>query len=145
MYNYYVFFHNFPLLFCLSFVFTIISISSSFLSSIPFSARVALRRLANIEAFSHPPSSFLSPASLHLSPLSSRFHAARWAVMLCVFIPVCGRGGSLVPAANGLLKNTDSHTSQSGELGREGGRRIWSEAERESDFRREMEAEAQVK
>ena len=33
-----------------------------------------------------------------------------------------------MPATNGLLENTDSHASQSAELGREGGR-IWSEAE----------------
>lgn len=34
-----------------------------------------------------------------------------------------------MPATNGLLENTDSHASQSGELGREGGK-VWSEAER---------------
>lgn len=62
-----------------------------------------------------------------LSPVSSHFHAARWAAMLCFFIAVCGRGGGLLPATNGLLENTDSHASQSGELGREGGR-IWNEA-----------------
>lgn len=33
-----------------------------------------------------------------------------------------------MPATNGLLENTDSHASQSGELGGEGGR-IWSKAE----------------
>ncbi len=33
-----------------------------------------------------------------------------------------------MPATNGLLENTDSHASQLGELGREGGR-IWKEAE----------------
>lgn len=33
-----------------------------------------------------------------------------------------------MPATNGLLENTDSHASQSRELGREAGR-IWSEAE----------------
>lgn len=89
--------------------------------------------VASIKVFSHPSSpfslSFISLISLiSLSPLSSHFHAARWAAMLCVFISVCGRGGGLVPATNGLLENTDSHASQSGELGREGGR-IWSEAE----------------
>lgn len=72
----------------------------------------------------------LSPSSrsISLSPLSSHFHADCWAATLCIFISVCGRRGGLVPATNGLLENTDSHASQSGELGREGGR-IWSEAE----------------
>lgn len=62
-----------------------------------------------------------------LSPVSSHFHAARRVAMLCFFIAVCGRGGGLLPATNGLLENTDSHASQSGEPGREG-ERIWREA-----------------
>lgn len=70
----------------------------------------------------------LSPSVSLALPPSSHFHAAHRAAMLCVFISVCGRGGGLVPATNGLLENTDSHASQSGRLGREGGR-IWSEAE----------------
>lgn len=77
----------------------------------------------SILALLYPP--HLPPS---LSPLSSHFHAARRAAMLCVFISVCGRGGGLVPATNGLLENTDSHASQARELGREA-RRIWSEAE----------------
>ena len=41
-----------------------------------------------------------------------------------------------MPAANGLLENTDSHASQSEELGRQGGR-IWREAAGRVVFRRE--------
>lgn len=58
-------------------------------------------------------------SSILLFPLSSHFHATHWAATLSVFISVCGRGGSPVPATNGLLENTDSHASQSGELHRE--------------------------
>ena len=47
-----------------------------------------------------------------------------------------------MPATNGLLENTDSHASQSAELGREGGR-VWSEAERRVVSERKMEEDIQ--
>lgn len=80
--------------------------------------------------------SLFSPlfSSILLFPLSSHFHATHWAATLSVFISVCGRGGSPVPATNGLLENTDSHASQSGELHREKEKEDLEWSQRESDL-----------
>lgn len=80
--------------------------------------------------------SLFSPlfSSILLFPLSSHFHATHWAATLSVFISVCGRGGSPVPATNGLLENTDSHASQSGELHREKEKEDLEGSQRESDL-----------
>lgn len=72
--------------------------------------------------------------STPLFPLSSHFHATHWAATLSIFISVCGRGGSPVPATNGLSENTDSHASQSGELHREKEKEDLKWSQRESDF-----------
>lgn len=63
---------------------------------------------------------------LSLPPPSSHFHATHWAAMLCVFIAVCGRGGGLLSATNGLLENTDSYASPCGE--------VWGKQEKGKDL-----------
>lgn len=89
----------------------------------------------SIKVFSYPSSSF---PSVSLFPLFSHFHATRWVATLCFFISFYGKRGSPVPATNGLLRNTDSRASQSGELGRKG-RRICSEAKKRLMLEREGE------
>lgn len=106
------------LLFCFSFV-PVTPSNSSFIQFFPLHCKASGQSRCFLSPFfplSAPPV-FLR---LSLSPVSSHFHAAHWAAMLCVFIAVCGRGGGPLPATNGLLENIDSYASQSGELGREG-------------------------
>lgn len=67
--------------------------------------------------------------STPIFPLCSHSHATCWAATHPVFISFFGKRGNPVPAANGLLENSDSHASQSGEQGRER-RRIWNETKR---------------
>lgn len=66
------------------------------------------------------------PSASRSPPLSSHFHAAHWAAVLCVFIAVCGRGGGPLSATNGLLENTDSYASPCGE--------VWGKREKGKDL-----------